>query len=330
MLNANKFQFQFYLINLFFIFFSTSSFGQENDDAFFYIDSLGQVSEEANHKYIRLVKQYNVQKDDYQFIEYYKSGKIAAAGTTKDRDLMRKIGTVIHYYENGTKKEISNYVESHLSGKQFKWYENGSIESEKEFSYDKVKNKTSEKIIQYWNTEKKQIVIDGNGIYEALTEDAIEGFEKNGQIYEKGEIKNGLKHGKWIGHSTYPKISFTEEYDNGKLLNGISIDEENNQYTYTEVKQEPTPAKGMNDFYRYVGKKYNAPNIRGFSGKIYITFIVDKAGKLTEAKLVRDAGYGTGAEALRVINEAKDWKPGKKRGISSRFFYSLPITIMAN
>lgn len=328
--NNKYFKTKPFLIILLVIFFSSFSFGQKNDDAFFYIDSLGHIGKEANHQYIRVIKQYHIDKDEYQFLEYYRSGKIASAGNTKDRDLMRKNGTIVDYYENGTKKEISNYVESHLSGKQFKWYKNGSIESEKEFIYDKIKNKTSEKIIQYWNKEKTQLVIDGNGVYEALTDDIIEGFEKIGQVYEKGEIKNGLKHGKWIGNSTHPKISFTEEYDNGKLLNGTSIDEENNLYNYTEVKEEPAPKTGMKDFYRYVGRKYNAPNIRGFSGKIYMSFIVDRAGKLTDAKVIRDAGFGTGAEALRVINEAKDWNPGKIRGIPSRFFYSLPITIMAN
>lgn len=330
MMSNKKFKIQFYIITLFFICLVTPSFGQKNDDAFFYIDSLGRMGEEANHKFVRVIKQYYVEKDDYQFLEYYRSGKIYAAGTSKDKDILRPNGSVVRYYENGRKKEITNYIDSHITGKQYRWYENGSIQSEKEFSYDKSTNKTSEKVLQFWSPDKTQLVIDGNGIYEAIDEDIVEGFEIVGTVYEKGEIKNGFKHGKWIGNSTRPKISYLEEYDNGKLINGNSTDEDNHQYSYTEVKEEPAPKTGINDFNRYVGKKYNAPNIRGFSGKIYVTFIVDKDGKLTEAKVVRDAGYGTGAEALRVINEAKNWNPGKIRGIISRFFYSLPITIMAN
>ena len=71
-----KIQNSILIITLFFICFVTPSFGQKNDDAFFYIDSLGRVGEEANHQFVRVIKQYYVDKDDYQFLEYYRSGKI--------------------------------------------------------------------------------------------------------------------------------------------------------------------------------------------------------------------------------------------------------------
>jgi hypothetical protein len=51
----------------------------------------------------------------------------------------------------------------------------------------------------------------------------------------KGEIKNGYKHG--FGPEIHPsKITFQEEYENGKLITGTT-DDNNIQYTYTEVRQ---------------------------------------------------------------------------------------------
>ena len=318
---------KYYFIHLLLLFTLTPSFGQENKDAALYIDSLGNISEEVNYKLIIIVKNYYVEKKEYQFSDYYKSGKVALTGTTKDRDRIRLDGTAVSFNENGSKKQISNYNDSHLEGKQFQWHDNGVLQFEKEFTFDKIKNESIEKLLQYWDSNNLHQIIDGNGMYDAIIENDSEGIEQKNSVYEKGEIKNGYKHGVWTGNSSHPKIRFQEEYENGKLITGTSTDDNNIQYIYTEVRQKPTPKTGINDFYKYVGRNFKTPNIQGLSGKIYLTFIVDREGKLVETKILRDIGFGTGAEALRIIKEAKNWIPGKIRGIPVRFFYALPITV---
>ena len=69
-----------------------------------FLDSLKNETSEANHKYYRIIRDYNADKALYEFSEYYKSGKIALRGTTKDRDHIKLDGNVITYYENGGKK----------------------------------------------------------------------------------------------------------------------------------------------------------------------------------------------------------------------------------
>jgi hypothetical protein len=73
---------------LFFIYFNTFIW-PENKDAAFYIDSLGNISEEVNYKFIRTVKEYYVEKKKSTNFQYYKSGQVALTGTTKDRDRIR-------------------------------------------------------------------------------------------------------------------------------------------------------------------------------------------------------------------------------------------------
>lgn len=58
---------KYHFINLLLLFILTPSFGQENKDAAFYIDSLGNISEEVNYKFIRTVKEYYVEKKEYNF-----------------------------------------------------------------------------------------------------------------------------------------------------------------------------------------------------------------------------------------------------------------------
>ena len=67
----------------------------------------------------------------------------------------------------------------------------------------------------------------------------------------------------------------------------------------------------------------------GVEGAVVIQFVVEKNGKVTDAKIVRDIGAGTGDEALRVVNlmnkEGIVWTPGKQRGRPVRVQFTLPV-----
>lgn len=68
----------------------------------------------------------------------------------------------------------------------------------------------------------------------------------------------------------------------------------------------------------------------GVEGRVFIRFVVEKNGKVTDAKIVRDIGAGCGEAALKVINEMNSlpqgWTPGKQRGKAVRVLYTLPAT----
>lgn len=68
----------------------------------------------------------------------------------------------------------------------------------------------------------------------------------------------------------------------------------------------------------------------GVEGRVFIRFVVEKNGKVTDAKIVRDIGAGCGEAALKVINKMNDlpqgWTPGKQRGKPVRVLYTLPAT----
>jgi hypothetical protein len=101
-------------------------------------------------------------------------------------------------------------------------------------------------------------------------------------------------------------------------------------YTTTEVTEKPKFPGGMNAFYKFVGENYKispqASEIK-LKGKVYVTFMVEKDGSLSELTILRDIGYGTGEEALRVLKLSPNWIPGKVNNIPVKTLYSLPITI---
>ncbi|UQD55862.1 M56 family metallopeptidase [Flavobacterium sp. K5-23] len=93
------------------------------------------------------------------------------------------------------------------------------------------------------------------------------------------------------------------------------------------VTEKPTFPGGMDKFYDFVAKNYKAPSSPNLKGKVYLTFIVEKDGALSEFKVLRDIGYGTGEEAVRVLKLSPKWIPGTVGNKSVRVLYSLPITI---
>jgi protein TonB len=107
------------------------------------------------------------------------------------------------------------------------------------------------------------------------------------------------------------------------------IVDDNNIYNTAGIEVKPDFPGGMAKFYKYVGNNYRTPEEEGLAGKVYVTFVVEKDGSLTDIKVVRDIGYGTGKEAIRVLKSCPKWNPGEQNGKKVRVLYSLPITIQS-
>ena len=66
----------------------------------------------------------------------------------------------------------------------------------------------------------------------------------------------------------------------------------------------------------------------GIQGKVYVNFVVNKDGSVTDAKIARGVDPSLDKEALRVINSLPKWKPGKQRGKPVRVSYTVPINFV--
>ena len=119
------------------------------------------------------------------------------------------------------------------------------------------------------------------------------------------------------------KIVVEEESGEGK--EEVKIVEDNTIYNAVEVK--PDFPGGINKFYAYFMKNFKGPD-EELSGKIQVTFVVEKDGSVTDIKVLRDLGYGTGKEAKRVLENSPRWKPGIQNGRPVRVQYNLPISLV--
>jgi len=86
---------------------------------------------------------------------------------------------------------------------------------------------------------------------------------------------------------------------------------------------------GIGQFYKYVGNNFRRPELDvERTLKVYISFVVEKDGSLTDIIVKNDPGYGMGKEAIRVLKSLKTkWSPGILDGKPVRTAYNLPITI---
>jgi len=94
------------------------------------------------------------------------------------------------------------------------------------------------------------------------------------------------------------------------------------------AEQQPEFPGGYGAFYAYVKKNLKYPRFarkQSVEGKVYIQFIVDTNGALTDVKVIRGIGFGCDAEAVRVVRNSKHWKPGKQRYKPVKVRMVIPI-----
>ena len=95
------------------------------------------------------------------------------------------------------------------------------------------------------------------------------------------------------------------------------------------LDKQPEFPGGIAQFYKYVGNNFNRPELDVEKTlKVYVSFVVEKDGSLTDIIVRNDPGYGMGKEAVRVLKSLKTkWAPGILNGQPVRTAYNLPITI---
>jgi protein TonB len=110
-------------------------------------------------------------------------------------------------------------------------------------------------------------------------------------------------------------------------------DKEETEAIYTFLQESASPKGGMQSFYSYVSEKIKFPTqaVRmGIEGKVFVEFVVNKDGTLTDVKAVKGIGAGCDEEAVRVVKSAPAWNPGKQRGKPVRQRHTVPISFRLN
>jgi len=120
---------------------------------------------------------------------------------------------------------------------------------------------------------------------------------------------------------------------NGNAQESNTKDQNEIVKNLADVEVKPTYPGGIENFYKLFSENFQTPktpdNIK-VKGKVFVSFIIEKDGSLSELKIMRDAfGYGAGEEALRVLKLLPRWNPGQSQGMPVRIRYQLPISVQS-
>ena len=137
--------------------------------------------------------------------------------------------------------------------------------------------------------------------------------------------------------------------DDVEVLDDIIIDAEATQFTeipkytppavveeeevaeaeiFTVVEDQPSFPGGDAARIRFLQENIKYPQMAresGIQGTVYVTFVVEKNGAVSDVRVLRGIGGGCDEEAVRVIKAMPKWQPGKQRGKPVRVQFNMPI-----
>ncbi len=94
------------------------------------------------------------------------------------------------------------------------------------------------------------------------------------------------------------------------------------------VESMPEYPGGEPALYKYLAENIKYPQMAkesGIQGRVFVTFVVERDGRVTDVRVLRGIGGGCDEEAIRVVQNMPKWTPGKQRGKSVRVQYNLPV-----
>jgi TonB family protein len=95
----------------------------------------------------------------------------------------------------------------------------------------------------------------------------------------------------------------------------------------SEIAPEfPGGSRGMARYFRRNYRYPSSAQENSVEGVVYIRFVVNADGSLSNYKLLKGIGYGCDEEALRLIRNMPDWTPGENGGQKVPVYKTIPIT----
>ena len=179
--------------------------------------------------------------------------------------------------------------------------------------------KNSESLPQTPQSQTKTIVVDGHKVQVsgnvASVDKLLNAIAKSDSYYLETDKASGLVTLKV--KSREPKIMLVDERTEANI-DGV----------YVVVDEMPEYPGGQVALRTFLAQNVKYPEIavkNKIQGKVYVTFVVNKDGSVSSAKIARGVDPSLDAEALRVVKLLSGWTPGKQKGQAVAVQYTVPI-----
>ncbi|MDB5110244.1 MAG: hypothetical protein JWR67_1358, partial [Mucilaginibacter sp.] len=134
----------------------------------------------------------------------------------------------------------------------------------------------------------------------------------------------GTQHGKAVRVQYTVPINFTL----GAIKPTASAIVHPDNNVYESVETEPAFPGGIQEFYNFLSKTIKYPaemREKKVQGKVYVQFVVEEDGSLSDIKAIRGPGSGSEEEAVKAIGLSPKWNPGIQNGKTVRVQYTVPV-----
>ncbi|UBM60073.1 M56 family metallopeptidase [Marinilongibacter aquaticus] len=112
----------------------------------------------------------------------------------------------------------------------------------------------------------------------------------------------------------------------------LSLKEDNKTFDdqiFTVVEESPQFPGGLKAMYKYIADEIKYPSRAqkaNISGRVFLKFVVDKDGYVTNPTVLKGIGFGCDEEAIRVVKNFPRWQPGSQNGQHVNVYFTMPIT----
>ncbi len=308
------------------LFIATAGFAQKPKRNVYFLKNDGRyVTLQDSADYMRVVSEPDSGSVLYNIAEFYIDGKKKLIGKSLSIDPPVFDGQYARFYHNGKRQITANYKNGIEVGLEYFFYPNGKLYTIKEYpdNSDRYNDFTNNFLIKAnYDSLGTALVENDNGYFKGYD-------DKFTYINEEGKVENGKRDSAWKGNYKDLKIMFSENYKDGELISGLATFEDGKTAAYTKTRGTPPQFKGgLEEFGKYLGSAIQYPiDAREYSiqGKVVVSFVVEKDGKVSDVKVSKTVSSSIDAEAVRVIKDSPRWIPGTQFGRNVRVVYDVPI-----
>lgn len=104
-----------------------------------------------------------------------------------------------------------------------------------------------------------------------------------------------------------------------------TVDPDQEEYIYAVPETMPTFPGGLDEMWAFIESNLEYPNYGCWEGRVYIAFVVNKDGSLSDFEIPKGMGSPFDEKALEVVRKMPAWSPGLQNGIPVRVKMVFPI-----
>lgn len=158
---------------------------------------------------------------------------------------------------------------------------------------------------------------------------AVEVFLTPASSLDSAHIDSSQIKAAELMEGTSDHTSVKNEYTQKAPMDIDIVRTQKNEPVFTAVEKTPEFKGGITAFSGFLGQNLRYPEAmreKNIQGKVYISFVVEKDGALSNFHTLRGIGYGAEEESIRVLKLSPKWNPGYQNGQPVRVQFTIPIS----